>query len=401
MLRRFASNSVLLTLAFASSSFGQAMYFAGNGNGPDPIYRANLDGSNLTQTVTGLSGPQDIEVEPVDGKIYWTDSGKIQRANLDGTNVENIVTGQSSPRGLAVDKANNHVYWTSQITKTIERANLDGSNPTVLVTGLNAPIDVRVDAAGGKLYWIDVNNSLIQSANLDGSNVQTVASVNGWAIEIDPANQRIFWAKSNSIGVVNMNGTGLQTLVAGQTWADGIALDVANGKMYWADRIADVVRRANLDGTNVETLVQNAGLDTILDVSLELPTGPCPAGWANYGVGVAGANGVPDLSAVNNPVIGQPVTLNLGNSAVGPTNGLLFLGLAPAAIPGFWGGDLLVTPLITLGLPLPAGGTLLAGTIPNDPTLCGLSLFMQTLMADPGAPLGASSSRGLELKFGT
>ena len=35
----------------------------------------------------------------------------------------------------------------------------------------------------------------------------------------------------------------------------GLALDVAGGKMYWTDRIQDDIRRANLDGTNIETLV--------------------------------------------------------------------------------------------------------------------------------------------------
>ncbi len=400
MIHRLAL-APLLAFALTAPAGAQSMFFAGNGNGSDPVYRANLDGSNLTQVVTGLGGPQDIEVEPMDGKVYWTDSGKVQRANLDGTNVEDVVTGLTLPRGLAVDRTGGHVYWTSTISGSIERANLDGTGKTVVVSGLNGPIDVRVDRSGGQLYWIDVNAGQIQRSNLDGTGVATVAAIAGWSIEIDPANQRLFWATTSSIGVVNFDGTGQQTLVTGQNWADGLALDVAGGKIYWADRIADVIRRANLDGTNVETLVQNAGLDTILDVSLELPTGPCPAGWANYGQGVAGAGGVPALTAQNNPVIGQAIAINLGNGAAGAASGLLFLGLQPASVPGFWGGDLLVTPLITVGVSLPAGGTVLAGPIPNDPTLCGVSLYMQLLHADSGVPLGAASSAGLELRFGT
>ena len=37
--------------------------------------------------------------------MYWTDSGteKIQRANLDGSNVENLVTGLRDPGGIALN----------------------------------------------------------------------------------------------------------------------------------------------------------------------------------------------------------------------------------------------------------------------------------------------------------
>ena len=38
-------------------------------------------------------------------KMYWTDwhAGKIHRANLDGTNVEDIITGLSGPQYIALD----------------------------------------------------------------------------------------------------------------------------------------------------------------------------------------------------------------------------------------------------------------------------------------------------------
>ena len=37
--------------------------------------------------------------------IYWADAGtnKIQRANLDGSNVTDLVTGLSTPYGIALD----------------------------------------------------------------------------------------------------------------------------------------------------------------------------------------------------------------------------------------------------------------------------------------------------------
>ena len=35
----------------------------------------------------------------------------------------------------------------------------------------------------------------------------------------------------------------------------GIALDLARGKMYYADTFRDTIRRANLDGSNVEAFI--------------------------------------------------------------------------------------------------------------------------------------------------
>ena len=71
--------------------------------------------------------------------MYWTDSGteKIQRANLDGSNIEDIVTGVEAPRGIALDVAGGKMYWTT--SSKIQRANLDGSNVENLVTRLRDP----------------------------------------------------------------------------------------------------------------------------------------------------------------------------------------------------------------------------------------------------------------------
>ena len=74
--------------------------------------------------------------------MYWTDwiMNKIQRANLDGSNVEDLVTGLGDPRGIALDISKGKMYWTDVGTSKIQRANLDGSNIEDLIsTGLRSP----------------------------------------------------------------------------------------------------------------------------------------------------------------------------------------------------------------------------------------------------------------------
>ena len=82
-------------------------------------------------------------MDPVGGKIYWTDrrTDRIQRANLDGSEVEDLVTdGLLNPQGIALDLTDRKMYWTDWGTDTIQRANLDGTGvEDVVTTGLMDP----------------------------------------------------------------------------------------------------------------------------------------------------------------------------------------------------------------------------------------------------------------------
>ncbi len=63
------------------------------------------------QDCNGNGTPDDIDLA---GKMYWTDfdADKIQRADLDGANVEDLVTGLTDPFGIALDPAAGKIYWT-------------------------------------------------------------------------------------------------------------------------------------------------------------------------------------------------------------------------------------------------------------------------------------------------
>ncbi len=124
------------------------------------------------------------------------------------------------------------------------------------------------------------------------------------------------------------------------------------------------------------------------------------ASWSNYGAGFPGTLGVPTLTAATNPVIGSTLTVDVGNSATTATIAAILVGDTQASIPMRKGGNLLLTPLLTIVLPLPPGGTSVDAEIENDPSLCGAEFFAQTLVADAGAAKGQSASAGLKLVLG-
>ena len=117
--------------------------------------------------------------------MYWTDSetGKIQRANLNGSNVEDLVSGVRMANDIVLDTAGGKIYWADYENNSISRADLNGSNVEILVTGLAGPSGIVLDIGRRKIYWVDqvwspvtgsITESKIQGANFDGSNVEDI-----------------------------------------------------------------------------------------------------------------------------------------------------------------------------------------------------------------------------------
>jgi Tol biopolymer transport system component len=129
---------------------------------------------------------------------------------------------------------------------------------------------------------------------------------------------------------------------------------------------------------------------------------PCAvtASWSNYGAGFPGSNGVPAFTSQQNPELGATISLDLVNSYVNPTIGLLFVGFQRTSIHSGWGGDLLVVPALTLFVTFSSGLDSFTGTLPIDAGLCGTTVDLQAIESDPGAAKGVSFTPGLELVLG-
>ena len=244
------------------------------------IQRADLDGSNIEDIVTGKQNLRGLAVDVENEELYWTVAwdtyhpqaiAKIQRATLNGANEQDIVSGVETPQAIALDVADNKVYWTDYGTRRIQRANLDGSNMQDLVSQVTSPWGLAIDALGGKIYWTlawnrDTPVQKIQRANLDGSNVEDLITVsNPRGIALDVAADKMYWADSGlgKIQRADLDGSNVENIVEGLDGPLGIALDVAGGKIYWTEyshkKETGKIQRANLDGSNVETIITGIG----------------------------------------------------------------------------------------------------------------------------------------------
>ena len=238
--------------------------------GVDPTDKVVFNVVTLSET----ERPRDADV--INDKVYFAKltmpvSGdvthNISRVNLDGTNMTDLVTnlglGRVAPTGVAV--SDEHIYWSmatndASQTGTIQRSDLNGDNVETLITGLGDPTSIVLDLVSDYMYWTDVRTFKIQRAGLGGGIVEDIVSS-------DPGRKQ------------------------------DLALDVDNGKLYWVNTDLNEVLRANLDGTNSETLLQvlepgGIALDLINDKIYVTSEVPLPGAFWLFGSGLLGLFGL-------------------------------------------------------------------------------------------------------------
>ena len=135
---------------------------------------------------------------------------------------------------------------------------------------------VGQDTALSHIYWTDAGTKNIWRANLDGSNIETLITIertrygpgiyysgpHGLALDVNEG--KMYWTEGlRRIRRANLDGSDTETLIITGYSLHHLALDVDEGKMYWTESGGNHypyrIRRANLDGSNIETLVLPGG----------------------------------------------------------------------------------------------------------------------------------------------
>ncbi len=162
----------------------------------------------------------------------------------------------------------------------IHSMNPDGSDREVIVTGCHLPDGIAVDAKAGHIYWTnmgvpDRDDGSIERANLDGSDRKFIVpqgvTFTPKQIHLEKQSGKLYWCDREGMRVMraNLDGTNVETLV--QTgegdedrrdltkWCVGITVDPKRGQIYWTQKGAD-----------------NSGLGRIFRAGLNLPAGMDP-----------------------------------------------------------------------------------------------------------------------------
>jgi hypothetical protein len=255
-------------------------FLAGGGTGID---RAGFEGEGLETLQSQPTGfEDDLALEVAGGKMYWTDSDAsvIWRSNLNGTDAQIVLDDfGAQPLGIALDVAGGKMYWTD--SEGVKRASLDGTQEELL-SKEPARGFIALDLATRRMYWADYKSGDIKTAGMaPGAPVTNLITkqTSAFGIAVDPAADKIYWLDLNlekrknetdEIRRANLDGSGVQTLVErpGAGFEGGLAIEPAAGKLYWTEAETHDIAVSKLDGSQAETLF-STGEDVPEGLALE------------------------------------------------------------------------------------------------------------------------------------
>jgi hypothetical protein len=163
----------------------------------------------------------------------------------------------------------------------IHSMNPDGSDRETIVTDCRFPDGIAVDVAAGHIYWTNMgipnlDDGSIERADLDGGNRKVIVpqgvTHTPKQLHLDKDNGKLYWGDREGMRVMraNLDGSQVETLVeAGRgdkdrrdqtRWCVGITIDLKLRKIYWTQKGPD-----------------DAGLGRIFRANIEIPKGESPA----------------------------------------------------------------------------------------------------------------------------
>ncbi|MBI4717651.1 MAG: PQQ-binding-like beta-propeller repeat protein [Planctomycetes bacterium] len=233
------------------------------------IWRARLDGSGVELFLVTPDRPRGICVDTVRGYLYWVEpiAGAVARTPIEPAPTREVVVGALVfPVAIAVDPHEGRIYWVDRGTDLVQRARLDGTAVETVVANAQALTSgVALDLVNRRLYWADERPNTVYRANLDGSDPHTVLrsdSINAVGMAIDTLNGRLYWTNHafpfQAVQRADLDGTNVETVMPNLRDPQGIAIDSATAKVYWVDASWEIIQRADLDGTNAEDLLSHS-----------------------------------------------------------------------------------------------------------------------------------------------
>src|SRR5262249_45044187 len=163
----------------------------------------------------------------------------------------------------------------------IHTMNPDGSDRKTIVTNCRLPDGIAVDVAAGHIYWTNIgvpnlNDGSIERADLDGKKRKVIVPQGGThtpkQIHLEKAAGKLYWGDREGMRVMraNLDGSQVETLVERgrgdkdmhdqMRWCVGITVDPKLKKFYWTQKGPD-----------------NAGVGCIFRANIDIPKGESPA----------------------------------------------------------------------------------------------------------------------------
>ncbi|HTA28883.1 MAG TPA: hypothetical protein VK731_00285 [Candidatus Cybelea sp.] len=193
--------------------------------------------------------------------------------------------------------------------------NPDGTNQKNIVTNCRLPDGVALDVEAGYIYWSNMgvpylNDGSIERANLDGKNRKVIVpegrTFTPKQLHLDKENRKLYWCDREGMRVMraNVDGSNIETLAdtsAGDArpgkdvrkWCVGITLDIGRGHFYWTQKGPEKgnqgrIFRANIEMPKGQTAANRSDIELLFDglpepIDLELDLNNRVMYWTDRG----------------------------------------------------------------------------------------------------------------------
>jgi hypothetical protein len=196
----------------------------------------------------------------------------------------------------------------------IHSMNPDGSDRKTIVTGGRLPDGIAVDVEAGHIYWTNMgvpnlDDGSIERADLDGGNRRVIVpqgiTHTPKQLHLEKESGKLYWCDREGMRVMraNLAGSQVETLVVagrGDTdmrdqtrWCVGITVDPKLGKIYWTQKGPDNgnlgrIFRANIDIPSGESPTNRSDIEVLFDrlpepIDLELDLANRLLYWTDRG----------------------------------------------------------------------------------------------------------------------
>src|SRR5712671_3156862 len=199
----------------------------------------------------------------------------------------------SKSKPTSVDRATTcRLFVLEASGNRVLSVNPDGSDRKVIVTECRLPDGVVVDVEAGHIYWTNMgvpnrNDGSIERADLDGRNRKTIIPQGGTftpkQLQLDKGNGKLYWCDREGMRVMraNLDGSNIETLVDtshgdprpgpdATRWCVGIAVDPERGHIYWTQKGPEKgglgrLLRANIEIPKGESAANRTDVEVLFD----------------------------------------------------------------------------------------------------------------------------------------
>lgn len=241
--------------------------------GVEVVFRINLDPAHasgalsVTNPRTDANGRAQSFLIPVYSPYdHYGTKVVVSVAGVSGAVTFNA---SEKPKMLVDQSERPLMYWIGDDRSTLYGTLPDDRDHVIVFS--NSATSVAFDgSSGGKLYWAERWNpweedaehfcGAIRCSSPDFS-PEVLATLTSLplGIAIDATRDKLYWTTSlGNIQRANIDGSNIQTLITNLDSPQDIAVDTVRGKLYWTERQGRI-QRADLNGKNIQTVVTSLG----------------------------------------------------------------------------------------------------------------------------------------------